>query len=240
MKLSVWGANRAEDRRFHCTDFVGRVVSIPCESEAGGDLHYITVDNGNVAGNFLLLDVSGHGQAAAGLCNLLRDSLDNLVKQGNYPALFDELNRLILTTPSWQIGKYATAVAGIYTTGMRLWHYAYAGHPSMLLRTADGWSDLPGPAGRSVPMGVVENAVYSQSSITTSCGDCILIFTDGLTDLRGRDGTRLGVEGLQRMLDGDEDANMNALYERVLEPLLGDDSVWERTDDISIVLLQFL
>jgi phosphoserine phosphatase RsbU/P len=79
---------------------------------------------------------------------------------------------------------------------------ASGGHPAPLLLRADGTADYQTVGGGPF-LGVIDDAVFTSSTIRLSAGDTILLYTDGLTEARtgnGRD--RYGDQALQAFAAG--------------------------------------
>jgi len=74
--MEIWGGNRAIETSFEAPGLDIYVHSQPFQnSEAGGDIYYLTSCASGRVSRFLLADVSGHGDSAAGIAKSLRDSL---------------------------------------------------------------------------------------------------------------------------------------------------------------------
>jgi sigma-B regulation protein RsbU (phosphoserine phosphatase) len=75
-----------------------------------------------------------------------------------------------------------------------------AGHMTPLVLRKAAWSledaidnDAAGP-----PLGSVEGTVYGSGRVTLQPGDCLLLYTDGVTDAMNTQGKPFGLDGLRR------------------------------------------
>jgi phosphoserine phosphatase RsbU/P len=62
-----------------------------------------------------------------------------------------------------------------------------AGHPPILIRRASGRIDECGPEVGGCPIGIMPDAVYSEASVALEMGDVVIIYSDGVTDVRNAD-----------------------------------------------------
>jgi sigma-B regulation protein RsbU (phosphoserine phosphatase) len=130
--------------------------------------------------HLLLGDVAGKGVAAS----LLQSQLHALFRalapmQITLTDLLERANQLFYeaTSPS----RYATlTVTRLYPDGRAV--IANAGHPRPLLADHRGVRPIEDA---SLPLGMVDDAVYTEREIYLRSGDTLLIYTDGLTEAWG-------------------------------------------------------
>lgn len=199
----------------------------PCDELAGDNLSVFELDDDHIA--FYVLDVCGHGVAAALLSVTVRRFLSPTVASSSMmlrrgvvwssrivpPAkVADQLNERF----AWDAdhGQFFTLFYGVLNTKTGQLRYVLAGHPRPVLVTGGRVRELPG---RGFPIGLCPDA-YEEEEITLGAGDRILAYSDGLTE----------VMNLQRKSFG-EDRLFNALYQTAVEPLdEALDGVLERAD----------
>jgi phosphoserine phosphatase RsbU/P len=146
---------------------------------------------------FLLADVMGHGVAAA-LHTMHLSSLWN--RYGGLlsePASFarqinDELERVVKGE------SFATAVCGTIDARRRSLRWVSAGGPPGLAIRADGGVEELESAG--FPFGMIADADYEESEASFDEQDCLLFFSDGVTEVHNARGELLGVPGIVGML----------------------------------------
>jgi anti-sigma regulatory factor (Ser/Thr protein kinase) len=109
--------------------------------------------------------------------------------------------------------------------------FSAAGHPPPLVIAPDGPRFLDG--GRSVPIGAADPAVFRESTAILPPGSSLLLYTDGLVERRD--------EPLDQRLEklaaaaGAAGSDLNALCERVLSGVLGDD---DPGDDVALLAVR--
>ena len=79
----------------------------------------------------------------------------------------------------------------------RLW-ISSAGGPEPLLFRAEGVEPAAGITG--LPMGLMDQNEYEQIERQLEPGDRLLLFSDGVVEIVGRDSQELGTDGLLRLL----------------------------------------
>ena len=234
----LWGGNAYADKAFRTPGLEGRLLSLPAgQSNRGGDIHYITVCGHGVYSKFLLLDVSGHGTAAARWSGYLHEPLGRLMEEQDNVAILDELNSIMLRKGSASPGRFATAIATTYNNHTQRWIYAYAGHPYMLIRRDGAWQELSGAGERTVPVGIIDDTEYYQSAVTLETNDYVLMFTDGAFEMRRPDGQRLSLPGLIDLMNRLEASDVKELFTRLIARLVAINGQEEFNDDLTLVLL---
>jgi sigma-B regulation protein RsbU (phosphoserine phosphatase) len=100
-------------------------------------------------------------------------------------------------------GMFVTLVHGIYDPTNGKMVLATAGHPPPLLRRDDGSVEVvPLRAGRMLGYAGMELGL-TDTRITLTPGDTFVLYTDGFTEARAREGGEMfGVDGLRKTLGG--------------------------------------
>lgn len=174
-------------------------------SEIGGDyLHAHRgggASEGEPALSLALLDVTGHGIAAALTVNRLHGELTRLYAEN--PDLrpievLRALNRYVYLTVSGH-SVFVTAFIMRADPSDNLLEYASAGHPPAFLRTASGVVAELGATAMVLGALPDEDYVIDEGVHSLGPGDSIVAYTDGAIEVRGSDGEMLGIEGLKRV-----------------------------------------
>jgi len=163
----------------------------------GGD-YYAIEKLGEDCYGLMLADVMGHGIAAA-LYTMHLSALWN--RHGSLlgnPAEFaaklnNELVKVVKTDES-----FATAVCGLLDLRDRVFRFAGAGGPQVLLMHADGTSACLETSG--LPLAIMEDAEYEEARLELREGDRLLLFSDGALEVSNAAGEMLGLDGLIGML----------------------------------------
>jgi serine phosphatase RsbU (regulator of sigma subunit) len=200
--MEIWQGNHGTENEVRTPGLDLWVYSRPHRGDAGGgDVHYVSLCGGGTITRLLLADVSGHGEAVAGLAKSLRGLMRRNINRKNQAKLVTALNREF--TAFSKDGRFATAVAATYLTAGDSLAVCNAGHPRPLwYRAAEGqWSVLSGDsaAGTDLPLGVDADSAYTQMTVTPGKGDIVVFYTDALTEARDAGGKLLGEEGLLRL-----------------------------------------
>jgi sigma-B regulation protein RsbU (phosphoserine phosphatase) len=175
-------------------------VSYETSGRAGGDLYDVfrLDDRGEEQHRWcvLIADASGHGLVAAVVMAIVQSILRAHPDVIAGPAdLQTHINSHLCRK---KIGGFVTAFLAIYTpTTFRL-TYASAGHPAPLKRTAAGVASLDGSA--NLPLGIEPTTVFDEACTTLVEGDTLLLYTDGITDARNRQGELFDTPRLQKEL----------------------------------------
>lgn len=159
---------------------------------AGGDYYDFFQLGGDRLG-VLVADVSGHGTPAAVLMAILHaiahlapaQAAQSPMAPGRMLAYLNQALTKRYTGQSGVGGMFVTAFYGVLDprTG-ELW-YASAGHPHGIHRKPDG-RVLPMEAAQGLPLGVLDDTEYAESSVRLAPGDAVVLFTDGITEAIGR------------------------------------------------------
>ena len=135
---------------------------------------------------FFLGDVCGKGAEAAAVTSLVRYTLRAARGLRPRPRLgADHLNTALYRERRSPAHRYCTVVFGVLTMAavgaeVRL---STGGHPAPLLLRADGSAHyLPATDGPLV--GVLADASYTGQSVDLRSGDTLLLYTDGVVDVR--------------------------------------------------------
>lgn len=168
-------------------------------NEVGGDF-YDLFALGHDRWGLFLGDVCGKGADAAAVTSLIRYTLRAAAVYDPNPATaLSTLNTALHEQYEGDYGRFCTAIFGLLTRHGDSFSLTLAsgGHPAPLLIRADGTADYqPVPGGPFI--GVLDDAIFTATTIRLEPGDTLLIYTDGLTDARtGAARARYGDEALR-------------------------------------------
>jgi GAF domain-containing protein/anti-sigma regulatory factor (Ser/Thr protein kinase) len=162
------------------------------DAEIGGDWYdAVVLPDGRLM--LSIGDVAGKGLRAAVLMASVRNSIRTAAVQ--FPIASEILATVALALAIEPTDSFVTAWVGVLDPQTRHLTYAFAGHPSPLVREPDGTVHaLPGAA--QPPLGVTDDVERHSHEITLPVGATLVLFTDGLIE-SARDVT----EGERRLLD---------------------------------------
>ena len=117
------------------------------------------------------------------------------------PTLMSRLDRSL---ESLFDDRFVTAAACVIDPAAMTLRYAIAGHPPILLAGADELSAL---RTGGLPLGTALGWGYEEGSVPLTAGSRLLLFSDGLIEAEGRDGSQFGLEALaDRFLDSSHES----------------------------------
>lgn len=190
----------------------------------------INLANGQIA--IVVADTSGHGTAATITALRTRDLLRSALMNGD-----DAARAVQLAAVACQQGEhFVTAFTAIIDPTARTLTFANAGHLPAVLVTTDKSTLLCEPTG---PLLSVLGGSWSQRTLPFETGDCLIAFTDGLTERRGPNGTDVDPEDVSRIirsLDAPVRQNAAEILARILGQIRERASVWH-TDDVTAVVV---
>lgn len=217
--MEIWGGNRAVEDAVSVFGIDAWVLSLPhAGGQQGGDIHYVSMCGSGRIARFIVADVAGHGNAAAGLASVLRNLMKKHINRVDQTKFARDLNREFGLVS--KDGSFATAVLATYFAPTGHLIICNAGHPAPLwYRATDRrWRPLvptmPEQVSRvrNLPLGVVEPTDYYQFAVSLADGDLVLLYTDSLIEAANPAGARLGLDELLAILgrlDGSRPERMN-------------------------------
>lgn len=244
--MEIWGGNRAIDKSFQAPGLDIHVNSQPYQGdEAGGDIYYLTSCASGRVSRFLLADVSGHGDAAAGLAKSLRDLLRQNVNRISQDRFVTGMNREFRSLAEDE--AFATAVVATFFEPTRTLEISVAGHPYPIYYRAstDRWVHLDPATGdnelENIPLGIVNETSYPLRKVQTEPGDMFLLYTDAFIESsRGKaNGGMLGVNGMLNLLNGNSGLVGKDVIPFLRSSIESLDEENLASDDASLILGQF-
>jgi serine phosphatase RsbU (regulator of sigma subunit) len=198
----------------------------------GGD-YYDFLDKGNGRVGFVLADVSGKGVSAA----LLMANLQASVRSQYVPALedlgglFRSVNKLFYE--SVMLGFFATLFFAEYFDTTRRLRYVNCGHCPAFLVHADGqYEKLHATA---TVLGMFENWDCTVGEAAISCGDILVVYSDGVTEARNGSGEFFGEERLLTAVRANASLSAKRLAKAIAEAA-HDFGGKEQDDDLTLLV----
>lgn len=195
------------------------------------DLIQSEADGGSLT--FMVGDVSGKGVAASMLMSQLHAMFRSLTSAGvPLNEMVALANRVFCG--STMAGQYATLVCGRANRSGEV-EICSAGHvPPLVVRKAEVTRiDATG-----LPLGMFGDGNYDFRKMRLEPGDALFLYTDGLTEHRGRSGAEYGVDRLTQFVLGQRLLSSQALAARCLEDLKAFASGMPKTDDLTLMVIR--
>lgn len=212
---------------------------VPCDA-LGGDL-YDVLQFSNGAIGVTIADVSGHGVPAGFITAIFKSSFYRLTH--NHPApgellfhLNNEMSDIVKT------GEYVTALYGLVQPdeaepGRLNFLYSGAGHPYPLYYNAAA-RRLERLQENGTPLVWFKDMEYHTARIPLSPGDKILLFTDGVTEMRNGQGRLFGEEVLEQKFQELVASGEPHLLDMLVQHLSDFTEGHPLEDDLSLVLIE--
>lgn len=172
--------------------------------QIGGDLLHVHAPPGEPGVlSAVVLDVTGHGIAAALTVNRLIGELERLFAESpDAPpdAVLLGLNRYVALTLSRHT-IYATALCVRLNTRARTLEWASGGHPPAFVRRPNGQLEALDTTGPLLGLDEEHGGLFETCGKTVmGAGDVLVAYTDGLCEAANPAGEQLGTDGVRRLI----------------------------------------
>jgi len=184
-------------------------------------------------------DVTGKGPAAAAITALARHTIrtasfyerepSRILERLNHVLVHDDDRRRLCTALCARIEP--SAGDGVTMT------LACAGHPLPLRSRPSGIVDELGRPGTL--LGAFPHGHWSDVTLRLDPGDDVLLYTDGVTDIRGPH-DRFGARRLRALVAGTAGQPAGAVATAIVEALVGFQDQEAQRDDIALLVLRAL
>jgi sigma-B regulation protein RsbU (phosphoserine phosphatase) len=159
-------------------------------------------------------DVSGKGLPAALLMSSLQAALKSAASEDVNPVdLCSQLNQLL--NSDLPLNKFVTCFYGLLDVQRRVLRFTNAGHNPPLLIRANGAAEHLTTGGRV--LGAFPDSTYQQGEIVLQSGDRLVLFTDGITEVRNAAGEEFGEARLRQLLTGEHARSAADLQQLVMD-----------------------
>lgn len=213
---------------------------VPSAFVSGDMFGYFELGQGRIG--FYAIDVAGHGVQAA----LTSVAFGHLVTaeyfaskaigpngRANPAALAASLNRRFFKADS---DEYLTLFAAVLDEETGDLSYCLAGYPPPLLVGGASGPRRLGDGG--YPVGLLAQAVYSNSHARVEPGDRIVLFSDGATEAEDPEGTAFGDTRLSHLIENEAAQDASRLPRRVTEELMRWRQGHSLADDLTVLVME--
>jgi PAS domain S-box-containing protein len=220
---------------------------IPCDELAGDSLNIFRLDETHIG--IYILDVSGHGVSAA----LRSVTLGYLMTPATSRSVVMSNNKQINThrdvTPPSQVAEqlnqdfpfddrssqFFTMIYGILNTETYEFKYVCAGHPYPLLVPRNGETVFHDTG--QLPIGVLPNTKYHEIKLQLNKGDCLILYSDGITEIENELSQQFGTEGLARIFECCREQSVEKKIAKVIDAI----KLWQGSskfkDDVAVIVI---
>ncbi len=206
--------------------------------EIGGDYFDFFPLQGKRLG-FVMADVSGKGVPAALVMSMLKTIFTTLTN-----VLFSAKEILVIANSqlrrSVKSGVFAAVTFGILDREKHLIEYAMAGSEKIIhFNRKTGNIKLLKTNG--FPLGIENEANFSSTlvpnTITLEKGDGLFLYTDGLTDVKNRNDSYFGLEGISDFISRFDFANSKDFAKKLVAETIKFRGSPKQEDDLSFILV---
>jgi phosphoserine phosphatase RsbU/P len=207
----------------------------PARGVSGDLFDYFFIDDDHLL--FTIGDVSGKGIPAAIFMSVAQTIIKNNASSKKVKRIVNKSNMELCTTNRHQY--FLTLILGIINMKTGELNFCNAAHNFPYLLKQDGKiSELKLYHG--LPLGLYPDKKYKDAKIQLNRGDSIILYTDGVTELRNDRKIQFGSERLKEnlaKLEGLQPAKMVELLDKKLEFFRGNAS---QEDDICLFVIKYL
>ena len=229
-----------KEQRFEGISFSWRAQ--PCNELGGDTLNVIRLDRNRAA--VYTLDVSGHGVRASLLSTTLSHWFARVLNGGANRAartlsfssveVAEELNRQFQMDE--ENAQYFTMCFGVIDLKSREFRYVTAGNPPLVVARANGTMEVLEIEG--FPVGLIDQAWYSENVVELVGGDRVFLYTDGVTEAENRHGIAYGTANLTAEIERNRERSLDDCVDSILESVASWDGFRGLKDDCSILAFE--
>ncbi len=185
----------------------------------GGDyFDYIEIDDKRIGA--LISDVSGKGIPASLVMVMIRTVFVSAIRQDPKTIQCKKIVSAIndALSAEFAIDKFATLFFMIYDRESEMVAFSNAGHgPLFCYRAQKGACTTTKIDG--MPIGVMEDAEYLQTKVALNPGDIIILYTDGVTEMRNPDKEEYGLKRLQSIVSSNHEKSADEIVQLIIDDL---------------------
>lgn len=210
------------------------VLSVPANKVSGDYFNIINHNDGMMT--FGVADVIGKGIPAALAMSMIKFGMDSN-GYSQYPSdSLRKLNRVVEKNINQNM--FITMFYGMFDNNTKLLYYASAGHePALVYRyESDTFEEIDA---RGIVLGVKKFVNYEQRQVRMAERDMLIVFTDGVSELRKRDDTIIDFNMIEEMIREKRDQHPQDIVQYVYETLMSITHPRKR-DDLTLFILKNL
>jgi len=226
----------------------------PCNLE-GGDHLLVKQSHRDAKTIFSLKDQSGHAVNCV-LRSIITDLFYNAMvfdkEPRPLPEIAGRLNQALCSSELFQADEFCTGVMAELDHQSLVLTYVSAGHPPIFVLRQGLVIPLPGPDqdARNLPLGFMAEVGYTAGSFQLQSGDRLLVYSDGLHQLRTPSGglplsPQELIERVQALLDENPGQRISRFIPALLTSVLGTAEQMSELlahnssgDDLSLIALE--
>jgi len=135
-------------------------------------------------------------------------------------------------------GRFVTCLYIVIDPQGSIAEVASAGHAPVLVYRKSNNALTEIELSAKMPLGIMEDLEYNAVSFEVKAGDKIIVFTDGLTEARDREGREFGLENIRNTISKHAHASAQNLADSLKEEVAKFAKGAEQHDDITLIVLE--
>ena len=211
------------------------VGELKAAKEVGGDFYdYFDIDDNHVA--MVIGDVSGKGIPAAMFMMKTITCFKNFTRANKTPAeILMEVNASIYEGNHSQM--FVTCFLAILDKSSGVLKFANAGHNPPIIGSNRHFRYLKCNTG--FVLGGLKDAFVIDEEITLKPGECLTLYTDGITEARNSDGDFFGEERLIQTFNKKDYTCLVELHHSIKDEVVNFEGDAPQSDDITFITLKY-
>lgn len=209
---------------------------LPVERVGGDFFDVVPLADGSKLG-ILIVDVCGHGVAAAFITAMTKITFRNACYSSMDPAVV--LNQMNAELNSNLKEGFITAFYAVFDVPSKTFTYASGGHPPLLVHRRSS-NEIIKLDAQTTFLGIFEQVQFTSNEIVIEAGDRVIFYTDGLVESHNSDMEQFGMERVMRLVTDNPDADIQPMLDLLLQGLMKFVDGGDPDDDITLVGLEVL
>ena len=210
-------------------------ATMQAAKEVGGDFYdFFEIDESHIG--FVIADVSGKGVPAALFMMTVKTMIrDHATMKSSTAQIFTDVNKLLCENNPEEM--FATAWIGILDTKTRVMKCTNAGHNAPVFAKKNGEFEFLNQR-HGVFLAGFDFTQYKESEIHFESGDCLFIYTDGLTEAHNVSSELYGDERLLHKLNSIEIRGGEPFLTAIKKDVSAFAEDTEQFDDITMMVIK--
>ncbi|GGI41315.1 SpoIIE family protein phosphatase [Mammaliicoccus stepanovicii] len=207
-------------------------ISVPAQRVSGDYFNLIDHNDGTMS--FAVADVIGKGIPAALAMSMIKFGMDSYGHSQLPSDGLKRLNRVVEKNVNQNM--FVTMFYGLYEEINNMLYYSSAGHePGYIYRDQTG--EFEEMSERGIVLGVNKYTRYKQSEVKIELQDMIIVFTDGVTELRDKNNEFIKTQKLLDMINEHKQLHPQDIVQILYEELVKLQNPTKR-DDLTILIVK--
>jgi sigma-B regulation protein RsbU (phosphoserine phosphatase) len=205
----------------------------PARAIGGDFFDFVPLDSETVG--IFIGDVADKGVPSALFMAQIHALLYAEATRGVAPTeVLRRVNRILMRMNEKNL--FATVIYGLLHSNTREFTYARAGHDLPIIGGKNGEAQMV-PHGQGQLLGILEDPIFDEQTITIAPGSTLLLYTDGMTDCRNSKGEIFGIENLTTEIGALNETPTQNLCSNLLKTIKDYQGDAPQDDDITLVAI---